>query len=187
MREHHPPVELRVQCVDKGRPGCSEVESWESDPAVQPAAVDKILSSPLLSPLLEPASVAHRSSSLGLPHPESTSSSPTTSSRSRQLVNGRLAEHRGLEDRAFCIDHYRVKEPWRGPRHADRISARPETSVTWRASVGKVPPAIAAVSHRHSGRLVEDEHRLDDRARFSVGGRPLDIGKRIVPDQLLQG
>ena len=63
----------------------------------------------------------------------------------------------------------------------------PETFETLHA-VGNVPPEIAAaVRHAWGWSLVEDEHRLDDRARFSVGGRLLDLGKRIVPDQLLQG
>ena len=111
-RRAEPSVELRVQCVDKGRPGCSEVETWESDPAIQPSAVDKIL---VLSPphahFANTSSIAHRYASLGLSLPEIYVEKPIYLQSQIGSWNDLLTEHRGLEESAFYIDHYRFKEP----------------------------------------------------------------------------
>jgi len=110
-RKAEPPIDLQVQCVDKGKPGCFEVESWEHEPAIRPEEIDKIL---ILSPPNEHyanlAAIANRCASLGCAFPKIYIEKPIYLESERERWTELLAKHAGLEDRAFYIDHYRFKD-----------------------------------------------------------------------------
>ena len=111
VKELKPPTKLNMQCVDKGKEVCFEVETWEREPSVRLEKIDKVLIlSPPAAHYQDVSAIARRCVAQGISFPEIYIEKPIYLVSRLWLWKKLLAKHAGLEDRVFYIDHYRFKD-----------------------------------------------------------------------------